>query len=90
MPAFSDESLTRIIQALASCERRNPLYHDELTQDCLAASFGYGEGIEIRLENGKYQCRQQRERSIAIDTYPDEAAAVDHFIRVCRGGLSGF
>ena len=90
MPAFSDESLTRIIQALASRERRNPLCCDELTQDCLAASFGYGEGIEIWLENGKYQCRQRRERSIVIDTYPDEGAAVDHFIRVCKGRLSGF
>ena len=90
MSAFSEESLARIMQALASCERRNPLYHDELTQDRLAASFGYGESIEIWLENGKYQSRQQRERSTVIDVYPDEAAAVKHFIRVCRGGLSGF
>ena len=88
MPAFSNESLTRITLALSQCPRRNPYYHHELTRDGLSASFGYGEGIRMWREDGKYICLQHRERSTFVDTFDDEEAAVERFIRLCGAGMA--
>ena len=82
-PAFTDESLKKIQDAIDHPKRNNPQFHMELTPSCFNASFGDGEGIEICLCDKTYRGIIKRDHSEGHIEYENEQSAVDHFIKMC-------
>lgn len=82
-PAFTDESLEKIHNAIDHLEWNNPHFHMEVTISGLSASFGYGEGIDICFCDETYRGIIKRERSVGHEEYENEQSAVDHFIKKC-------
>ena len=88
MNGFSEGSIQTVRSVLRDLPQKNPHFHISMTTTCLQASFGYGEGIEIRYEDGRYVRTRQLERSTVVDACTDEAQAVAWFIQGARVGSS--
>ena len=87
-PGFSQETIRRVREALEGRECVNPWFGMELTEDSLSSSFGYGEGISVFFENGKYLGYHNRERAFDREEYGSEDEAADRFILISRAGKS--
>lgn len=62
-----------------------------LSADHLKAAYGWGEGIEILFEKGRYVCIRHLEKATNMETLVDEAQAVALFIQMaCHSKSSVF
>ena len=86
MAGFSKESLQRIGQELQAVPARNLHFRMNLSTDELSASFGWGEGIDICWRSDRYICIHHLERSTQTREIPNEAEAVEQFIRFACWG----
>ena len=88
---FSQESLQKIRQALAAATQINPNFSVSLSADHLKSAYGWGEGIEILFEKGRYVCIRHLEKATNMETLVDEAQAVALFIQMaCHSKSSVF
>ena len=84
--SFSQESLQRIRKELDAVPAgATSEFSMHLDTDEICAHYYWSEGIEIRCHDGRYICIQHLERSTKTYEIPDEAEAVEKFIRIaCR------
>ena len=85
---FSEQSIRRIRDALDAVPADNEYFSMHLSSVDLRAAFGWGEGFEIRCEDGRYLCTWHLERSTKFDEIPNEEEAVQLFIRRASAGKS--
>ena len=76
--AFSQESLQRIRKELDAVPLgTNSDFSMNLDTDKIRAHYLWSEGIEIRLQDGRYICTQHLERSTKTYEISNEAEAVE-------------
>lgn len=90
MKGFSAKSLQEIQSALDMTPQNNPHFHMTISESCLEASFGYGEGVQIHFREGKYIRTRHLERSTIVDECEDEAQSIAWFIQCARWGKRSF
>ena len=83
--SFSQESLQQIKKELdAVPDGGKSDFSIHLDTEEIRAHYYWSEGIEIRWQNGRYICTQHLERSTKTYEIPNEADAVEKFIRIAR------
>lgn len=90
MKGFSAKSLQEIQNALDMTPQNNPHFQLSISETCLKASFGYGEGAQIHFSEGKYVRTRHLERSTIVDECADEAQAVAWFVQSAGLGKRSF
>lgn len=84
MAGFSPASLARIQKELNATPAGNSDFDFRLSTDEISARYLWSEGIEIRFDGARYLCTQRLERSTQYFEIPDEAQAVEKFLRIAR------